>query len=274
MTLCPAFLNGSNTTLNAETIVHESTHGTSGVNTEDLGYGSSRLIANMTGTDALRNTDSYVSLIRLLHTPGSVTIGPAPAERDDVVGMNAAEESAARSAVAYLESWLNYGSFDTALIYQAVDQSVPPAIQWSTDPVTTHSTHEIPLMHELSSLFGLTDPGAAVPFNNANLPTEEDKNKLAAIHDRYARMYASVDRRKLTVTKGGGAGDNWSAVSDGFYLQNNLTVRPAFFALSLENKVLHLLRLMATGLPDIGGPYVNSYATAANRIRRKRTLGP
>jgi hypothetical protein len=87
-------------------------------------------------------------------------------------------------------------------------------------------------------------------------------------------MYASVDRRKLTVTKGGGAGDNWSAVSDGFYLQNILTVGPAFFALSLEIKVLHLLRLMATGLPDIGGPYVNAYATAANRIRRKRTLGP
>jgi hypothetical protein len=269
-TLCPGFINGTDTTFNAEVLVHESTHGTSGVNTEDLGYGSSRLVANMTGPDALRNTDSYVLLIRLLHSPGSVTIGPDPSIRDDVVGMNAVEESQARSAVAYMESWLNYGSFDSALMYAALNRSVPPATQWSHEG--SDQTHEIPLLHQLSSLFGLTDPGAAAPFDNTSLPGEEDKNRIAAIHDRYSRMYSSVDREKLTVTKGSTA--SWSADSDGFILQNSLTVAAPFFALNLENQVLHLIRMMAQGLPDISAPYVDAYASAANHIRRKRTLGP
>ena len=272
MTLCPGFINRSNATYNARTLVHESTHGTAGVATRDLGYDSSRLIANMTGPDALRNTDSYVLLIRLLHSPGSVTIGPSAATRDNVVGMSASEETASRSAIAYMESWLNYASFDSSLIYAAVHRSVSPAVQWSVE--RNDQLFHFPKLHEISSLFNLTDPGAAAPFNNAGLPTEEDKNKLAAIHDRYSRMYSSVDRNRLTVTKGSIAGESWSADIKGYYLQNNFTVGPLFLLATLENKILYLIQMMAKGLPDISGPYVNAYATAANRIRKKRTLGP
>lgn len=272
VTLCPGFINRGSATANARTLVHESTHGASGVSTRDLGYGSSRLIANMTGADALRNTDSYVLLIRSLHSPGSVTIGPSAANRDDVVGMSSSEESASRSAIAYMESWLNYASFDTSLIYSAVHRSVAPATQWSTQ--RNDQLFHFPKLHEISSLFSLTDPGAAAPFNNANLPQEQDKNKLAAIHDRYSRMYSSVDREKLTVTKGGASSEGWSADSAGFFLQNNFVVGPLFLTATLENKVLYLIRLMASGLPDVSGAYENAYATAANRIRKKRTLGP
>src|SRR5262249_17322583 len=85
------------------TLVHESGHGTPSVASEDIAYSDMRQLDTLTEAEALKNTDSYVVLIRNLSSPGSAPIGGS----DKFDGMTDDEKSKARRALSWTEVWLN-----------------------------------------------------------------------------------------------------------------------------------------------------------------------
>ena len=110
MTLCPDFLSDSNVNHRAQTLIHEGSHGTAGLGTVDIAYGSERGIIALSPADALRNTDSYVLLVRNIHTPGSVTIGPAIPDKFIGGGTCPTGDPALCRALAHLEKWAVTGA--------------------------------------------------------------------------------------------------------------------------------------------------------------------
>ena len=268
MTLCPQFLNSSTTNWQARILIHESAHGTAGLSAKDIAYAHSRQIIFLMPADQVRNTDSYVALIWLLYRPGSITIGPVPA--DTLVGMTGAEAVATRRAVAWLETWLNYGDFDTEILYNTVNRSVPPAPAWDTSQRGDRFNRET--MQRIAPIFGLTNPGAAAPFTQ---PIDADKTKIAAIHDRYDQMYNAVDWQVLTVTKGAPGSDAWGSHGASLpRLDQTATVGPAFFGMSPVDQVKHLILLMARAMHGISSAFESKYVNAMDAIHTHRTLGP
>ena len=268
MTLCPDFLGSSDKDWQARLLIHESAHGTAGLSAEDIAYGNTRLISFLTPADQERNTDSYVLLAWLLYKPGSVAIGPATP--DATPGMTAPETVAARRAVAWVESWLNYGQFDTSILYDTASRSVPPAPAWNTS--RTGDAFNIETMHLLAPIFGLTDPGPAAPFTQ---PTADDKPKLAGIHDRFDQMYKSVNWQVVTINKGAPGSDAWQSHGATLpRLGQIVTVGPLFFKRTPVAQVKHLVLLMATAMSGISPAFRQKYVDAIDAIRLHRTLGP
>lgn len=268
MTLCPDFLSSGDKAWQARTLIHESAHGTPGLAAKDIAYGSTRQINFLTAADQLRNTDSYVLLVWLLFRPGSINIGPAIP--DTILAMNPGEIAATRRAVAWVESWLNYGDFDTGILYETVNRSVPPALAWDTSKLG--DTFNIETMHRIAPIFGLTDPGAAMPFT---LPSAEDKSKIAGIHDRYDQMYKAVNWQVLTINKGPPGSDGWGGRGASLpRLTQTATVGPSFFGLPAIDQVKHFIKLMATAISGISAGFRQKFVDAIDAIRNHRTLGP
>jgi hypothetical protein len=267
MTLCPDFLSSTSVDWQARILIHESAHGTPGLNADDIAYSNTRQISFLTPADQVRNTDSYVLLAWLIYRPGSITIGPSTA--DTLTGMSATEQTQANEAIAWLESWLNYGSFDTAILYDTVNRSVPPATTWDTESGDAFNRQT---MHLLAPIFGLTDPGTTAPFT---LPADRDKTRIAAIHDRYSQMYSAVNWNVLTVNKGVAGSDSWGSHGASLpRLDQTVTLGPAFFTMSAVDRIKHLVFLMASGMHGISSGFRRKYADAMDAIRTHRTLGP
>ncbi len=272
MTLCPTFFDPSHTAVeNAATLIHEGAHGTTGLATEDLAYETTRQIAFLTDTDAMHNTDSYVLLIRLINSPGSVSIGPAPADRDVVAGTTAAEERTAREAVAHLERWLLLADFDTQSLYDTVNRSLPPAPAWASGPGDAFNRET---MGRIAAFFGLTNPGPVAPFT---LPTPTDRGKIASIHDRFIQMRRVVYATPISISKIPVGADVWAAGVGipGTGAGSSVSLTPAFFALPTPlARVRRLVELISAATPDISPAMVPNYVEAADQIRLHRGVGP
>jgi hypothetical protein len=151
-----------------------------------------------------------------------------------------------------------------------VNRSIPPAAAWDTSEQGDEFNRET--MHLIAPIFGLTDPGAAAPFTQ---PKEEDKEKIAGIHDRYDQMYKSVDFQVLTVNKGAPGSDQWGTHGASLpRLKQTATVSPSFFALGAVDQVKHLIKLMATAMSGISAAFRQKFVDAMEKIRVHRTLGP
>jgi hypothetical protein len=184
--------------------------------------------------------------------------------------MTPAEESAARRSVAWAESWLNYGDFDTETLYDTIERSIPPAPAWDTSQLGDIFNRGT--MHEIAPSFSLTDPGTTAPYTQ---PTTQDKWKIAGIHDRYDQMYNSVDWQILTINKGGAGSDAWGSYGASLpRLNQTVTVGPTFFGLTLINQVKHLVMLMATAMHGISSGFRQKYVDAIDAIRIHRGIGP
>jgi hypothetical protein len=259
MTLCPDFLNNSDVNDNAGTLIHEGAHGTPGLATDDLAYGHTRLIRALSPADSLRNTDSYVLLVRNLFRAGSATIGVAGDFVDPT--FTSGERHAATAGLAHLEKWLTQAYQDVSGAYDAVNTAVTGGA-WSGDTVD----FDAETVHLLAPLFGLTDPGTSAPYT---LPTVADKLKVAAIHDRYLAMRSVMWSTGVTLNKVAGA-DVWSAGPGG-----SVDLGPTYFGIAnAADQVRHLVELMAAAHPGISPGLRASYVDGADRIRRHRSLGP
>jgi hypothetical protein len=273
MTLCPDFVTAS-LPFRIKTLIHEAAHANPVESIEDVAYASTRLIPFLLPADARRNTDSYVLLIRLVHSPGSMTFGPITP--DVMAGMTAtgagSDTEQSQRAVAWLESWLNYGDFDTEILYSTIHNSLV-AGAWIT---TGSNEFNIQTMNRLATAFApdLTDPGAD-GSPRTTPPTEADKLRVAAIHDRFDQMYDVVNYRVLTVTRtAAGGAESWGSQTALPRLNQSVTVAPTFFALTPVEQVRHLVRLMARARTDITSTFEEKYVDALDLIRRHRRLGP
>lgn len=263
MTLCPGFDATTNADERAELLVHEGSHGTAGLETVDLAYEVERKISILSPAQALRNTDSYVLLVRNLDTPGSVSIGPSPADVITGVGNCPAADPVICRAVAHLEKWAVTARQDIGFVYGDLVSALPPGA-W---PPVSYSRE---LLHDIAAGFGLTDPGAAAPFT---APTTDDKLKLAGIYDRYDQMMWQVYQNRVTVNKlpvGLAAIESWSVGAPA-----TLTLTLSFAAIATEaGRVRRLFELLAMATPTVTSALRPSYVDAADRIRRKRGYGP
>jgi hypothetical protein len=262
MTLCPDFLdNPTDIAGNAETLIHEAGHGTTGLATRDIAYGHTRLIHALTTSDALANTDSYVLLVRNLVADAAGVSGPAGGVSGDVItGLSAANTRKARVALAHMEKWLTQGYQDVAGAYEAVHEAVTRSAWTGSTVAFDRETVRL-----IAPLFGLTDPGTSAPFA---LPTAADREKLAAIHDRFLAMRSVMWSTGVTIRAG--STSRWSPGPGA-----TVTLAPAFFGLADDvARIRKMLFLIADAHPDISAGLRWKYVTAANRIRMHRGLGP
>jgi hypothetical protein len=132
MTICPDFVSAG-LDFRIQTLIHESSHANPAESIEDIAYSNTRLVPFLLPADARRNTDSYVLLMRLVHTAGSMQVGPAaPDVLSGMTGTGAGSDTEmSQRAIAWLESWLNYGDFDTEILYSTIVASIA-AGSWVT----------------------------------------------------------------------------------------------------------------------------------------------
>ena len=273
MTLCPDFATAP-ADFQVNTLIHESAHANPVESIEDIAYSNTRLIPFLLAADSRRNTDSYVLLMRLVHTAGSMVPGPAAA--DTLSGMTGAgagsDTEQSQRSVAWLESWLNYGDFDTGLAYNDINTALG-AGSWSAAGINEFN---IETVHRLATAFSpdITDPGVdGAP--RSILPSEADKQRVAAIHDRFDQLYDVVNQNPITITRGApGSTDVWSGNLVMPYLNRSVTLSPGFFALSTHDQVRRLTRLMVQAHLGISGGFESKYVEALDLIHAHRGLGP
>jgi hypothetical protein len=273
MTLCPDFVSAG-LNFRIQTLIHESSHANPVERIDDIAYSNTRLIPFLLPADARRNTDSYVLLMRLVHSPGSMPVGPAAA--DTLSGMTGtgtgSDTEMSQRAIAWLESWLNYGDFDTEILYSTIAASIA-AGSWVTSGTNEFN---IQTMHRLATVFipDLTDPG---PDGTARtgVPTNQDKLNIAAIHDRFDQMYSVVNQHPLTITRvAAGGTEGWGSLVSIPHLTRTVNVLPSFFALSRADQVKHLVQLMVHARSDISSAFEAKYVSAIDLIHTHRRLGP
>ena len=215
----------------------------------------------------IENADSYVALIRLIHSPGSITLGPG--EPDVLRGGDpnrperAEEERTARRALAFLETWVYWGREDTSYTYSSVVNALSNPTAW---PASANDRFGRRVLHQIAGIFGLTDPGESEP--PARLPTTEDKLKLAAIYDRFAAMFHTMWGGRVVMTIGSGR-EAW-----GPELAPRVQVQQSFFQKSSVDQIRHLVMLMATSMTSISPALRIKYVEAADLIRKIRGVGP
>lgn len=259
MTLCPDFISMTNQTEQAEYLIHESVHATPGLATEDTAYYTTRLISNLTGTQALNNTDSFVLLI--LRINGIAPPGGVAGSDSFTGGLTTTETEQARHALSYLEQWLLNAEFDSSLLYTAIHETIGSTSGWHSD-----YEPEAEIAHALSPLVGITDPGSSSPFTVA--PVKQDKEKVAGMYHRYTTIINEVYLNTLTVNKISSGTEQWDMAA------NTVHVLPTFFAMSPENKIKHLLRLLIVASGLVPRSLVSPYIESANEIRKLRSTGP
>jgi Domain of unknown function (DUF4157) len=275
MSLCPTFTSAG-LDFRTELLIHEASHGNPVSAIKDVAYSTTRQVRFLLPADAVRNTDSYVLLMRLVHKAGSMVIGPAAA--DVITGMSAIgpnpEIEQVQRAIAWLESWLNYGDFDTSILYSTIVESLaqkPPA--WV---VTNKQRFNVATMHRLAIAFApdLSDPGpdGSPPVG---APTLSDKTRVAAIHDRYSQLYPVVNHKVLKVQRAAkGESSRWMRWGPFPSVSDTVRVDDGFFVLSQAAQVRYLLALMVAADKAIGTSFEPKYVRALDLIRVHRGLGP
>jgi hypothetical protein len=249
MTLCPVFLTDPSLDRRAGVLFHEATHATPGLETGDQSYVWQRLITQLPAALALQNADSYTAFVRLIASPGSITLGPAVP--DTHAGMSPAEQAQVDRAVAWVQQWVVGTSSELSATYGVAQESIA-AGSWTNG-------YYKDAMAFIAPAFGLRSPPA--------LPTRTDCIGLAGIHDRYEELVRAVSR-PLALAKAPGPRATWSpgpgtAASFG----------ASFFALSPRNQVVALLRALIAALPTISSAKRASYLAVVNAVETHQGLG-
>ncbi len=259
MVFCESFVNYS-APKKAEYIVHEASHGTPGLMTQDTGYEQERIIKTLSDAEKLNNADSYLLLVRLLNNPAAVGYS-APV--DTIAGTgDKAEIDFANKILAYLEKWVGKSALRMSSVYGEVNNGVLNPAAWKN---ANPGNYYIETMHLLSSIFGLTDPGTVNPLVP---PTKSDKLKVAGIFDRYNHM-AGVTGSGITVEKTAKGTEGWAK-----NYGQKVEVLPSFFTKSETDAIRHFIRLMSKSASDIPTSLVESYVEGADKMRKEEKVGP
>jgi hypothetical protein len=259
MVFCESAL-GYTTASKSEYIVHEASHGTPGLMTKDKGYENERMIRTLPDAVKLFNADNYLLLVRVLNDPAAVGYS-SPA--DTIAGTtDKAEIDFANKALAFLEQWVWKSKYYSGLLYGEINNSLGLPNGWrDVNPLNYY----IVTMHNFSTLFGLTDPGAANPLT---IPKRDDKIRSAGIFDRYS-ILSDAMHNALTLEKSSKNKEGWAKNAGA-----KTEVLPSFFLKSDVDAVRHLLRLMAKSRSDIPSALVESYVKGADTMRAQEGVGP
>lgn len=286
-------------------IMHETTHSAvvPGSNPPesigiDFAYATTRLFGALEGSEALRNTDSYVvTLLTLARTTEGAPailaargVGPADSLRlTTPAGEPGDRNRTARRAIGFAESWLNYASFWSPELYDFIAASLAA---WNS--VEFGGIGHV-MLEAFAPLFRLQHPGTAaleatdrpriVAFQTEiagrGFPTPatsshaqvQDRTRAAGIYDRLTRMHRRMSS-PLTVDLATGGDGSWPSATGLPGLGSEVHLASNFFSLSSSEQARHVIRLMARAMADVGATWVEAYVEAADGVHRIRGLGP
>jgi Domain of unknown function (DUF4157)/Putative peptidoglycan binding domain/Lysine-specific metallo-endopeptidase len=255
MTLCDSFFGsiGLYPLLNddqrrAVVLIHEAGHGS--LDTDDIAYNTGRLVNFISRTPALalKNTDSFVTLVQCLAgLPGGCDL---PVRSDTVVGIaDPLELDKAQEGLAWLNTWLIWAEQDVGGLFGAMARARPRG-RWAAKDAY-YSEFVLPL---LADAFELDRPD----FNA--LPTFREQTEVAAIWDRFRQLSAVTDS-DLHIEKDTSVppSQRWEPGATG--PSNRVFLTDAYFPLTPRERVEVLLSMIVEGTPmiDVGlrTAYVN-----------------
>ena len=220
MTVGPRWLADPDPVSRAMVLIHEASHGASGLLTEDRAYSWQRLLAFLTPAEALRNADSFTQLVRLIHDPGA----PGASRTDVAAALPAARRAAALEAIAWLEQWLVQARLELRTLYSAANNATKhrawqPDDEWYRDNVMGH----------VAARFGLTAPPA--------VPSADDQASIAGIYDRLFQLRVAITSQNLTLEPGSPSA--WAAGPG-----DRVTLSPSLLRAAKLSKIRQLLPLI------------------------------
>ncbi len=244
MTLCPPYLGTPDAGARAGVLIHEGSHGTAGVQTDDLAYEFERVINFLAPADALKNADSYLLFTRNLETAGSEQIGPD--EPDQFSGMaSPGEEQSVERILAFLERWLDSASSELSSLYDTIKDSRAKG-SW------TNGYYQAS-MGFLAHRFGFTTPPA--------IPTKDEQEDVAGISDRYERLFRRLGG-KIKLEKAGAGLDRWESGPG-----TTVTLTPTYFKLGKREQLDLLLTRLIQAFPEIIPAHQPLYVALTDDIR-------
>lgn len=193
MTVCHRFFEAvtfhglNNKESKAFIIMHEAGHGSLG--TKDTAYGHRRLIEFLSQYPGIAetNTDSYTLMVLCLN--GKAGMCAPPGASDTTAGMSPAEEEKARQGLAWLETWLTWGSQDVSSLYRRVNIA-----RQSGQDVSAVNTYYDRVFDTLIAAFDIHRAPGDAP------PTFREQTTVAAIRDRLSLLQRAT-REGLEVEK-------------------------------------------------------------------------
>jgi large subunit ribosomal protein L31 len=248
LTLCSPFYTRNVPGRNAETLIHEALHATTGLATQDLAYGSERGITFLDSATALRNTDSYVLFIKEVNHPGSV-LGGGGGSRDVIdPTITGPELGDLRRVMAYLEKWVIESTAETSSLYDILAEVIGAGTWTGVSYPYYQAT-----MSFLAPLFGLTVP--------AIVPVKNDQVAVAGIYHRLMRMDNLLWGTNIEIKKDPGA------VKFAPGPDEPLLVNDAFLTSGQNAMVYTLLNKIVEANTAISTAHKPKYVTLIEEIR-------
>lgn len=247
MTVCPAFVNEPSATERGDTLIHEGSHGTTGLLTEDLAYRFQRLISFLRPNEALANADSYALFVRLIDDPSSVTVGPPVPDTETGI-TNPTEKADLDRSIAFVEKCVELSFSQLSALYSEVADALKTGA-WQ------NGFYEY-MMSLIAPRFGLTAPKA--------IPNSHDRQAIAAMADRFEQMFNATSEH-LTFNKDTTpAGvDKWEPGPG-----HSVTLTQAFFDLpDIATKADFLMTKLIEATPDISAGLAPEYLEISKLIR-------
>ena len=205
-------------------LIHEGAHGTGSIACQDFAKGTQRAFGLLSRAEALHNADSYTALARNLVNPGSAATRPLVADTGDLAGVAGVQEP-----LAWLDRWLEGADLHTADLYRiAHDFEGQP---WDSDG----NSLEVG-MARVAEEFPVTPPPAP--------PTKRDRERLAAINDRYDRVRKVLGTNESSLVLSRGATLTWEAGPGRL-----VTIPAGFEALPIRSRINALLVAADGGVP-------------------------
>jgi hypothetical protein len=218
MTVGPRYMASGDPEEQGLILIHEGSHGTSGLATGDHAYRFQRLLPFLSLAEALDNADSFTEFVSQIKHPGAPsTSRPA----DTFVGLSSSQTTAAARSLAWLEQYLVQGRLEFRTLYSAVHRA-RKAHAWQADDEWYRDN----TMTDAAPLFGLTAP--------PGVPSAESKTRVAGIYDRLASLRFAVTGGAVNFKLG--PTTKWA---DG--PGSDVTLSAAFFAKSPPQQVNELL---------------------------------
>jgi hypothetical protein len=231
-------------------LIHEGAHGTDSVRCGDFAKGTERAFALLSRDEALHNADSYTALARNLVRPGSASTRPVVADTGELAGAAGVQEP-----IAWLDRWLQAADFETADLYNAIKQL--EGVRWTEVDDRSNLQASMALV---AGEFPVTPPPAA--------PVRRDREKMAAIHDRYDRVRGVLNANTASLTLDRGAVLEW-APGPG----RVVTIPAGFESLPIRERIELLTAALFRAFPDVRAGLDGNYARLAPRLCNKRTPG-
>jgi Putative peptidoglycan binding domain len=232
-------------------LIHEGAHGTETIGAADFAKGTERAFGLLTKEQALHNADSFTALARNLVRPGSAATTLLVADTGDLAGVAEIQEP-----LAWADRWLEGADFETSDLYRVL-------VQLEGDPWTSLdlSAHAFDVsMGFVADEFGLTPPPAA--------PVRRDREKMAAINDRYDRVRQVLKTNTASLALNRGDALVWEPGPG-----RTVTIPPGFELLPIRTRIELLVAALLHAFPDVREEQDGSYARLAPKLCNQRTPG-